>query len=424
VSEHETIDLPLDIVGPGGKLDVYPDVLNLFQVRFRNGIPRLQMDRYVGYIPLNDEYAVEVRPRVPIANLERLIGLASGQFTKVLQKHFRQFSHTDEKPFPLLDLLAAQLIESFERIWERGLLSTYDQKRQVSATPVGRIHVFESTWRSRKSGRPLSVSTAYHRTHDFGPNRVIAVTFDRLLRQLMACSDRIGSERRMHLRRIIERLNNISAASEKELSPRALSRFLKNLPPHHEQYAHTLLLSQLVLANAGIAIRGRGNLAVLPTILIDMEKVFEDYARNILFRHVEGTGGATEVLNGNLQRPTGASMLLFEDRPTGSGNSSVTPDIVISFHGRPALVVDAKYKPLKGLPDRSDINQVITYGVRYATSRVMLLYPNRPEGHAAVETLGTVGTIRVMVGRMDLTSSDMEAEESQFTAEVFASCSS
>ena len=100
-------------------------------------------------------------------------------------------------------------------------------------------------------------------------------------------------------------------------------------------------------------------------------------------------------------------------------NSAVTPDIVLMVDAKPDLIIDVKYKPQKGLPDRGDLNQVVTYGVRYECGNVMLLYPNRKKGGVFCELLGSVGGINVYIGRIDLDASDIEAEERLF-AEALA----
>ncbi len=416
--EHETIDLPPGVVTPLGRLDLYPDVLKLFQVRFKAGAPVLQMDRYVGYIPLNDRFAAEVSPRVPIGNLERLVGLATGYEPKVLLGHLRAFSYTPERPASILDLLAARIVAAFERVWDGGLLSTYERRERVGATPAGRIRPFESAWRTAKAGRPVSVSSTFHRTHDYGPNRVLRLAFERLLQQSLSLPETDArTVRHGQMRRALDRLGDVRRPTAAEMSPAAVATYLDRLPLHHEHYADALRLAQLALAGAGLAIRSHGNLAVLPTILIDMEDVFERYARRLLAAEVQATG-LGEVRDGNLDGSTGAKAMMFLNAPRGAPNSPMRPDIVVVQEGAARLVIDAKYKPLEKVPDRGDLNQVIAYGARYASPRVMLLYARRDESEPHVLRLGEVGGIEVLVGRMDLDGEDIKAEEAAFVQAV------
>lgn len=417
--EHETIDLPPGVVTPQGRLDLYPDVLKHFQVRFKNGASVLQMDRYVGYIPLNDRFAAEVSPRVPIGNLERLVGLAAGYEPKVLPSHLRAFSYTAERPASLLDLLATRMVAAFERVWDGGLLSTYERRERIGSSPIGKIRPFESAWRTAKAGRPVSVSSAFHRTHDFGPNRILRLAFERLLQQtltLPATSPRTA--RNAQMRRALDRLEGIRRPTTGEMSTQAVATYLDRLPQHHEHYADALMLAQLVLAGAGLAIRAHGNLAVLPTILIDMEDVFERYARWLLSVEIPDAG-LGEVRDGNVAGEHGAKEMMFATAASEM-NSPMKPDIVVVRDGGTRLVIDAKYKPLEKAPDRQDLNQVIAYGARYGSPRVMLLYASRKRTEPSTQALGTVGSMEVLVGRMDLGSADIQAEEHAFAAAVKA----
>src|ERR1700733_7924969 len=91
--EHETKTLPPDIIGPDGRIQIYDDVTKLFQLTFKSGAPAIQCGRYLGFIPINDHHALEISPRVPIGNLERLVGMAAGYTPKVLRKYTRLFAH-------------------------------------------------------------------------------------------------------------------------------------------------------------------------------------------------------------------------------------------------------------------------------------------------------------------------------------------
>lgn len=417
--EHETIDLPAPILGKNGRLDVYPDVLRLFQVRFKDGLPVLQLDRYVGYIPLNDDFAIDVRPRVPIGNLERLVRLATGFKPVILANYLRAFSYADERPPALLDVIADHLLQTFDRLWDAGLLSEYELRQRHGTSPVGRINTFASALRTMRSGQPQSVSSAFHRTRDIGPNRTIRFALERLLRQVLATPEpALHSNRRVALRRALAKLDAVLRPTARQITNEAIADYIRRLPYHHDHYADALILSQMVISEAGLSIRGKGALTVLPTVLIDMEKVFEDYMRQMLAR-AWATDDALDVRDGNREGDQGAKTYMFADRAPNQSNSGVTPDIVVMVNAKPDLIIDAKYKPQRGLPDRGDLNQVVTYGVRYGCSKVMLLYPNRKMDGPFFERLGSVGGINVYIARIDLDAKDIEAEERLF-AEALA----
>lgn len=415
--EHETVLLPESLVQADGSLDVYDDVLKLFRLTYQKKRPAIQCSGLVGYIPLNKNYALEVSTRVPVGNLERLVGVAAGYEPKVLHKYMRKFAHSDERPQALLDVLTDRLLDAIDHIWANGLLKTYLPVVKTGATPTGRLMPFKTEWLSGKTGRPTAVSSSYSRTIDFGPNRVLRHALEKLLARYVS----FGGQRArvLRMKRVLTRFENVERATVSELSPRSISGFIKNLPPYHEHYAEALMLAQLVAFDAGLAIRGGGDAAILPSILVDMSAVFEIYLRRVLSNGL-ASDRRLEVLDGNRAGAGGAKLPLFSDVRAGAKNPPATPDIVVTLDGKAALVIDAKYKPAPDLPDRSDVNQVVTYGARYGTVPVMVLHAGRPNGRGSAEYCGSVGDFKVFNGMFDLSAISIHEEEAAFVEAVRA----
>ena len=179
------------------------------------------------------------------------------------------------------------------------------------------------------------------------------------------------------------------------------------------------MVTHLIVYDLGLSIRQAGGIAILPSILIDMATVFEGYMRRVL---ADGLADdpAIQVKDGNREGDGGAKLLLYDPVQAGLKSPDATPDMVIEVDGRPVLIIDAKYKPAPKLPDRSDVNQVIVYGARYATPRVMLLHAGRPQGRAPLELCGSIGGFNVYNGMIDLNATPIEDEEKAFVAAVRA----
>lgn len=416
--EHGFVELPAELVRSDGSLNVYPDVLKLFQPAYQSNRPIIRCSGWVGYIPLNDSYALEVGTRVPVGNLERLISLAIGYDPKVLSKHTRHFGQADERPASLFDVLADQLLDAFEHLWDFGLLKTYMRQQRVGTSPVGRIVPFESAWRSAKLGRPAAVSSAFIRTVDFGPNRVLRYALEKLLARYAEIPSPTEVRTR-RLQRAFHRLDGILRPSNFEMAPAAIAQYIRTLPPQHEHYADALMVAQLIIHDVGVAIRSKGGVAILPSILIDMAKTFEDYIRRVLAKGLGQQAGVV-VKDGNFGGDLGAMVRLFDPISLELKNPKVTPDIVVEVDGVTRLVIDAKYKPASELPDRSDLNQGILYGARYRADRIMVLHSERPAGRVHVELCGSVGAFSVYNGMIDLNAKTMEMEEALFVDAVKA----
>ncbi|MFV3132037.1 5-methylcytosine restriction system specificity protein McrC [Niveispirillum sp. KHB5.9] len=409
--ENKTRVLPAGFVKEDGSLDLYDDVKRLFRLVFDDGKPAIQCGGWIGYIPLNDQFALEVAPKVPIGNLERIIGMAAGYSPSVLQKYTRHFGNAADRPEPISIILADQLLDAFDRIWDAGLLKTYNRCERIGSSPTGRIDPFASAWRTAKAGRPVAVSSSFQRNVDFGPNRLLLFALEKLFARYFGDRSQSMYRRLRRCEQAISRLADVTVAQLHEVSPEAVNSYLRNLPVHHEHYADALLLAQLIVSEAGLSIRNADGLIVLPSILIDMSKVFESYVRRVLANYLE-LDSRISVKDGNAMPPIGSAMKLFEPyNVRGRENPAMTPDIVIEFENVTRLVIDVKYKPERNLPDRGDTEQAVTYGARYECNKVMLLHAGRSAAQGQVNHVGNVGIFSVYNGLINLNAENIEKEE-------------
>jgi 5-methylcytosine-specific restriction enzyme subunit McrC len=316
-------------------------------------------------------------------------------------------------------VLSDQLLDALDRIWESGLLKTYERRQRVGSTPFGRIDPFQTAWRSAKVGLPTAVSTAFHRTPDFSPNRILRFAFEKLLGRYIGNKSQSQRRRILRIRQAVARLDDIGRPTRFELGPEAVTKIIQHLPVHHEGYADALILAQLVISDSGFSIRGNDGMTILPSIIIDMAKVFEAYVRRVLVDHFSGDA-TIGVKDGNNAPPSGAKTVLFDPIEPGVKNVPVTPDIVIEVNGVPRVIIDAKYKTAPKQPERDDVNQVVLYGARYGTERIMLLHAGRAANEPSVSLLGRVGPYQVYNARADLNAAIIEDEEKQLAAAIGA----
>lgn len=416
--EHDTVDLPADIINPDGSLDVYTDVLKHFRPAYVKNRPTIQCSGLVGHIPLNDSYALEVATRVPVGNLERLISMAKGYSPEILRRFTRLYAAADEMPDSLFDALTDQLLAALNRVWDAGLLKTYRQEVRRSSSPKGRLIPFDTALLTARAGRPAALSSSFERTADFGPNRVLRLAVERLLSRYVGLTDKGQRDRTLGLQRALHKLSDVGQPRPHELSEGAISRYVLGLPPHHDHYDQALMTANVILTDLGVAIRGAGSAVVLPPILIDMAKVFERALRRVLADGLVDDPRIA-VKDGNLPDDAGGARIgLYDAVPAGVTMPTATPDIVIELDGAPVLIIDAKYKPTPRLPDRSDVGQVVVYGARYGAKKVMLLHADRPAGRPFVERAGAIGDYEVFSGMVNLNAAPIEVEEAGFVAAV------
>lgn len=111
------------------------------------------------------------------------------------------------------------------------------------------------------------------------------------------------------------------------------------------------------------------------SLLFEMNKLFEEFVGRSLARALAGTG--FEV---RLQGPRGYALA---DLQTGQNRFATKPDITIASRGAPLLVIDTKWKRLKGAIDdpkygvgQADVYQMMAYAHVYQCERLLLLYPH------------------------------------------------
>jgi 5-methylcytosine-specific restriction enzyme subunit McrC len=420
-SEHDTVEIPVELIRPDGSLDVYPDVLRLFTPTYSKNRPSIQCRGLVGHIPLNDAYALEVATRVPVGNLERLISMAKGYSPDILRRFSRLFAHADDQLESLFDALTDQLLAALDRIWDAGLLKIYREETRRSSSPKGRLFPLETALLTARAGRPTALSSSFERTPDFGTNRVLRLAVERLLgRYVGLTADKGQRERTLGLQRALYKLSDVGQPMPHEITRDAISRYVLSLPPHHDHYDEALMVAHLVLTDLGVAIRGSGTMAVLPPILIDMAKVFESALRRIL---ADGLADDPRIAvkDGNMSTEFGGAKVgLYDSVRPGIKMPDATPDIVIEVDGKTVLVIDAKYKPAPRMPDRNDVGQVVVYGARYGAKKVMLLHAERPANRPYLERAGAIGEYEIISGMVNLNAIPIEAEEAGFVEAIRA----
>lgn len=421
VAEHEDAELPADILRTDGTLDLYDDVQTRFEVAYRRRTGKLSIrgGGWVGHVPINDRYTLSIEPRVPVTNLERVLARSRGVHVDTLDNYSRAYRHTDDRPQALYDVVTDQFLETLDGVWRDGLLKAYRRATRCGAMPFGRIDPYRTELVVGRTRRSTAVFSAFFRTDDCEPNRLLKSAIVRLLRWYEGIGDRRRYGRRIQrLRDACRRLQAVElSAAGSHVGLGGVEESIGHLPGPKLAYVGALRLAGLIVKEWGIKVTGTGGVAVLPVVLVDMADVFEKYARQVLMQAATDSNGA-EVWDGNVVAPTGAKTELFEEFDIDGRSPAATPDIVITDDGGVSAVIDVKYKPGRVVPERSDINQVITYAVRYGCERAMVLYPDAAGGSGPVVLIGRIGGIQVYRGCVDLGTSDIASEEKRSTSAV------
>jgi 5-methylcytosine-specific restriction enzyme subunit McrC len=418
--EHEAVDIPLDQLLIGGKLQIYPDIASerYFSISFRGDRLVFQAGGFVGLIPVNDQVAIDVGPRVPVGNLIRLLRIADAANALRVLPYERKYVSVTEWAPSLLRLLSRSLTEATMEIEAKGRHRQYVRIMSDTSFPRGRILIGETIQRHAARGIGHVVATSsFNHTVDTGPNRCLKYTHWYLARQYASISKRSGDQD------VVEALNRAFHVFD-GVSLDLATSFLKDplvldpdsIPDLRGYYRQPLRLAVTILNRGGIRFSRDTEDLRLESLIVRMSDVFESYVRNILaaLAGVEQELRDFVILDGNRSGAGGAKKPLFDS----SDSPPASPDIVIARGAESAnlrfpIVIDTKYRPTLE-PDRDDLNQVITYGVSYRASNVMLVYPRVENGPHKLRLVGRVANLDVYAYWIDLNAANLELEEQAF----------
>jgi 5-methylcytosine-specific restriction enzyme subunit McrC len=410
-----------------GRLDVYPQVLkkDLFQITVTPEGARLQARAHVGVIPLNDEVTLHVTPRVPVRNLDRLLAMTS-HVPLALPEFTRDYDVAGDVYPSLVTLYASSLRAQVESLAAQGLLRRYERRERDFAAPRGRVNVSRTVQLSVPRGAPTVSTSYFERTVDSPENRLLLAAVMWLEAYARQVAGTIGpaAHRQVarHLTAAWHLLSGVTYDPAHAFLRDAVVSGRGALPQRHAAYRPVLDFARSLLDGQAVVVERAGSHVVLPTLLVNMERLFETYVREVLTRHARRDAWPEDVLDGNLRPPAGALRGLFDE--TGD-EVEMNPDIVLLRSGqggtRCAAVIDVKYRPVGARIDRHDLEQVLLYAVGYGSPVAVVVQPCRTVARWGLRRAGSVEGIDVYVYAMDL-SGDLDAEEAALAAAVRGLC--
>jgi 5-methylcytosine-specific restriction enzyme subunit McrC len=407
------VDVPLDqLLTADGELDLDSTAAGrYFTLQFAKKKLRLQARGHIGFIPINERVAVDVLPRCDIANLSRV--LRTGGFApQVIETSGRSYVVDPDELPNLRDFYAEVLLEELAQIEAFGQMREYERRVERTTSPRGRLVLGAPETQLAAAGWSASVVAAwFERTADIPANRCLKLSIW-LLAQAYARSDQPTRGQR----RLVRGLNRFyglfaDAALDHRLDflRDPIVRGTMPLPSTRAYYRNALDVASLIVRSSSIAFDRAGSDVHMPSVAIEMDKVFERYIRAVLDTGLAPFRPSLSVLDGNTQ----GAKPLFDAPPS----EDATPDIVFELADESTpVVLDVKYKPAKSGPDRTDLNQVIAYGASYRSEAVVVVQPradNSPR-HGLVH-LGDIEALSAYQYVVDL-DAELEVEEREMVA--------
>jgi 5-methylcytosine-specific restriction enzyme subunit McrC len=420
VNEHEEIELPEDLLSDRGYVQAFTEALerDFFTIRLKKGRLVFQAGGYVGIIPVNNLFMLDIRPKVPLANLERVL-LLSNSSLLTFNKGRRAYNTSKYSPKAISDFLWTEFISQAELIHELGLQKEYENHTGVLNRPKGKILPYQSKLISSRCGTSQAKCSWQIRTTNTAPNRLIKYLLNALHEQLVNSQDKNLKRRVAYC---LSLFDSIPLDREKKflhendvINPDCISST-------KDHYRGIIKIGCLILNGGGLSFLGGNTIKVDATsLLISMDRIFEDYVRNILQTSNTLSRENVLVLDGNKGGNLGARKQLLE--ASGHINQlrkkiDATPDILLKkifdVTDESNIILEVKYKSIKLVADRSDINQVIAYACSYNSKCAVLVFPASNDNYGLV-CLGSFGRTMVFQYFIDLTNQDIEEEEEIFS---------
>src|SRR5580704_6390533 len=281
-----------------------------------------------------------IRPKIDIARVMFLLGYAKDPgwlIDSTLMAEVPDF----------VPALAGAFADQAERALEGGRLQGYAEINDSLTVVRGRIREQEQMSRHFGIALPLLVRFDEYTT-DIAENRILLAATEMLLRLTG-----IPSSIRLRLRRIRRTLGDVSAPIRGSGLPQWSPNRLNT------KYHVALWLAELLLKENAVD-QTPGDVHV-NGFLVDMAKVFEDFVTAAMTNSLKPFGGWTRC----------------QDRHFLDVDDEILmkPDLVWYLDGKPAAVIDAKYKSEKhaGFPN-ADLYQVLAYCTALELTRGHLIY--------------------------------------------------
>ncbi|BAY64820.1 McrBC 5-methylcytosine restriction system component-like protein [Calothrix brevissima NIES-22] len=301
---------------------------------------RLKSKGWVGYIPVNSEFALRINPKVPIKNLfgmlEYAYNLKDFRFLdglmacESLQEFYNYLAH----------LLAQKTLERCRK----GLYRTYLPKTAQLAYVRGRLdiqQVIKKPWDAK-----LKCHYEEH-TADIAENQILAWTLY-IIGHSTLCSDTVSTTVRKAYH-ALQGLVTLKPYRAEDCIGRQYNRL-------NEDYQILHILCRFFLDNSSPS-HETGNHKTLP-FLIDMARLYEIFVAEWLHKNVP----KDYVIKQQYQIEVGQNRQFILDI------------LFCDSAGKPLAVLDTKYKaPEKAA--NSDIHQMISYANTTNSQQAFLVYP-------------------------------------------------
>ncbi len=330
------------------------------------GYRKVKLAQYCGVVGLG-ERVLEILPKTQDG--DESADECRGVLLRLLRAtdRFPQFQHLPAGQYlrraPLLEVFIAAHFDAVVTLGRGGLLRQYQERDEDLDVVRGRIAIARQL--TAHANRPDRVACSFDElTADNLWNRVLKKAV-RVVRPWIRGVE-LG-------RRWVELMSLFDEVDDSMLDGAQLSRLTFNR--HAERYRVAIDWARWILGLLSPSLRAGKNDA--PTLLFDMNKLFETAIASVVKRRV-GRDAGLHVHS----QASGISLATIASDLGSEAAFSLRPDLVIRRGMVPIAVADTKWKAIDMdrpgghlLPSQEDMYQLHAYAAAYRCTDLALIYP-------------------------------------------------
>lgn len=410
--ERDSVQLPIThVLDANGDIRILPSVVakGYFDIDYRGGKLVFLAGKFIGLIPINDQVLIEIRPKVSVSDLARMLTIA-GEDVGVLRFFEREYKHKKAVDESIVHLVVMSLLQQLRSVSQEGMIKEYLATPNTGAFKP-RINFSKTIQRHWSRGIfNKTANDIFNFTKDHPLNRLVKYTLWYCGRYLKFRSS--ADQTRLELDFFYNLFESVPLDTSLSFVPavRALLQDEK-IPVLRSYYVDIAKTCLLLTEHRSVSMDISGDDISLLSFILNLEDIFEKYVRNILRGHVKTHSPTMAVLDGN-QEGRG---YLFHD----SKAYDIKPDIIMKTNTAILLIADVKYKPKLSESDRY---QAISHALSCGARRVVLILPALGTGPTGLVRRGQVhdaGGIEVYEYYMRL-DTDLPAQEDLLATQISA----
>jgi 5-methylcytosine-specific restriction enzyme subunit McrC len=379
--ERSSLEIPHEyLFDDQGRLKLIPDATDRSLVQVTQGREHmvLQIGGVIGRLPVTESLALDISPKFSISNLARLLALSDQSLDRKVGVD-RLYDFTEWTGY-LPELLLRSFATELRAMRQEGSHRNYKRVSREDI-PKPKLNFRRSEQQFWGRGIPTrAVVEGFDFTLDNPTNRILKAALRRAI-PLASGQGSLAEE----LTVFAESIRSYGLVSDAPRSSieRSFSDALAELPRFKFHHSRAIWIARELIIRSSVVLDFADRRLSLPSYLINLDRVFESYIRNVLRSRLRALRAAFTVQDGNLK---GFTKALLND----SERFVVMPDILVFGDGEvaPRMVADVKYKTR---PKEEDRYQIIAHSLSHHCRKAMLIYPKRPGGPSGLIRLGNIG---------------------------------